>query len=302
MKRLKYGSLFSGCGGMDLGLEKAGIETSWQVENNQFALKVLTRHWPEVPKHTDVLTFCVQDGHVRIIQSLAHERVCKAKEAACGKRLEESLEYSDLNGLSGKMFPDFSLSTMAKTSGKSYPTSIRSGIVWRGMCWTQKTLEWHNDEKGSSLLEVLETSVPEKFYLSRKAVTGILRRTMKYGRSGYVFLQEMENGKTQALKILSLPSLLRLIIDERQLANLEMKGTLSSQNQSSLAKTKCVESSPMEVTSFYIPWELVNEKLLTVYGKKIVLRRLTTTEKERLQGFPMNFTHPEGSSLVMQSQ
>jgi len=51
---MKVGSLFSGIGGFDLGLEWAGMSVSWQVENEEFCLKILNKHWPEVPKYGDV--------------------------------------------------------------------------------------------------------------------------------------------------------------------------------------------------------------------------------------------------------
>ena len=51
---MKVGSLFSGIGGFDLGLEWAGMEVVWQVENDPFCLKVLHKHWPEVPKYGDI--------------------------------------------------------------------------------------------------------------------------------------------------------------------------------------------------------------------------------------------------------
>lgn len=51
---MKYGSLFSGIGGMDLGLDRSGMQCAWQVEIDDYATKVLEKHWPHVPKYRDV--------------------------------------------------------------------------------------------------------------------------------------------------------------------------------------------------------------------------------------------------------
>lgn len=50
------GSLFSGIGGLDIGLERAGWNVRWQIENNDFCNKVLEVHWPDVKRYGDITT------------------------------------------------------------------------------------------------------------------------------------------------------------------------------------------------------------------------------------------------------
>lgn len=51
---MTFGSLFSGIGGMDLGLERAGMECRWQVEWSIFNQRILAKHWPAVPRYGDI--------------------------------------------------------------------------------------------------------------------------------------------------------------------------------------------------------------------------------------------------------
>lgn len=51
---LTFISLFAGIGGMDLGLERAGMRCVAQVEIDDYATHVLARHWPTVPRWRDV--------------------------------------------------------------------------------------------------------------------------------------------------------------------------------------------------------------------------------------------------------
>lgn len=68
---MKFGSLFTGVGGIDLGLEKAGMECAWQVEKNEQCLEVYVRQrghpassrvdwaedkWMNAPKELDTIT------------------------------------------------------------------------------------------------------------------------------------------------------------------------------------------------------------------------------------------------------
>lgn len=59
---MRFGSLFCGIGGFDLGLERAGMQCAWQVEIDPYAQKVLAKHWPEVRRHADVCTFPPEEG------------------------------------------------------------------------------------------------------------------------------------------------------------------------------------------------------------------------------------------------
>ena len=53
---MKVLSLFSGVGGFDMGLERAGMETVFQCEWDKHANTILNKHWPHVPKWEDVST------------------------------------------------------------------------------------------------------------------------------------------------------------------------------------------------------------------------------------------------------
>jgi len=52
---MRIGSLFSGIGGLEMGLESCGLgPVIWQAERDPYCLRVLAKHWPNVRRYNDV--------------------------------------------------------------------------------------------------------------------------------------------------------------------------------------------------------------------------------------------------------
>jgi DNA (cytosine-5)-methyltransferase 1 len=52
---MRIGELFAGIGGLGLGLEWSGLgPVVWQVEQDEYARRVLAKHWPEARRYDDV--------------------------------------------------------------------------------------------------------------------------------------------------------------------------------------------------------------------------------------------------------
>ena len=84
---LTVGSLFSGIGGIDLGLERAGMTVKWQSEIDPFACKVLKKHWPNIPNLGNIKT--VDWSTVEPVDLIAGGYPCQPFSTA-GKRQGEN--------------------------------------------------------------------------------------------------------------------------------------------------------------------------------------------------------------------
>lgn len=301
MDNTEFISLCTGCGGIDLGLEKAGFRCVGQVEVMKFALKILKRHWPKIPKHTNILTLLRSASLVKIYHTQTQKaKVLKAKRVLSSSNVCGLFSCLFRNGYLLRMFPDYFQLTGGKTLELSCKQWPKAGMGIAGTFWTLNTSESPKDAKDCSLLDALEDSVPQKYWLSHKAIAGIIRRTEKYGRAGYVLQLEQEIDKIRHLKRISLQQFKHLITRKSNMGNSVMKAT--SLHQQSREQATVPQASCSETPLSLIPSTQAKEGQLGEYGKTIILRKLTPNEKERLQGFPEDWTLPEGSSLVTQFQ
>jgi hypothetical protein len=115
------------------------------------------------------------------------EPALPGKEVDCSMTQHESQTlFSEMgDGSSLRTFPDYFPATEDATSpsySRRWPTS--GFTTSPGECWTADTSECPNGGgEYSSLPDVLEATVPSRFYLSQKAAAGILRRAERRGKN-----------------------------------------------------------------------------------------------------------------------
>jgi len=212
-------SLFSGVGGMDLGLERAGHTIVAMCEIDPHARSILKHHWPDVPIHEDVTTLNAKDFRGRI-DLVAGGSPCQDLSVA-GQRQGLDGQRSGLfwhqcriadttaarwvlwenvpGALSSNNGHDFAavLWGLTGTLPRVPDGGWRTGGWWSdpngglfGGCLTLNTLEWPNDAVVCSLSQVLESHVDPKYCLSPRACSGVLRRAERRGRQLPPLLQQ----------------------------------------------------------------------------------------------------------------
>jgi site-specific DNA-cytosine methylase len=266
---MKHLDLFSGIGGFALAAKWCWGEEYENVGHSEIdenGCEVYHKHIEDSECLGDIqkISFSRQDSHAKMLPLLESEKDFPEKELDCSESWQELLKKLNQSGLCSKMFPDFFLSTEGEIWRSSLPSFPKSGIAWHGECLMLNTSEWLKEGDVYGLSEVLEIHAPQKYYLSKKAVQGMIWRSKKWARSGYVFLQEMVNETTQRMSHLSLSRLEQLTSQEQLEQEVEIL-------------------SPK-------PSELLKEETLPLYGKTLILRKLMPVEKERLMGYKDGYT------------
>lgn len=95
----RVASFFSGIGGLDLGLERAGFSVNFHCEVNPFCREILRQHWPNIPINEDIRT--IDDTEIPSVDVWAAGFPCQDLSLArMGPR-------SGLRGSKSGLFHDF---------------------------------------------------------------------------------------------------------------------------------------------------------------------------------------------------
>ena len=250
--KLTVGSLFSGIGGFDLGLERAGWSVRWQVENEPFCNKVLEKHWPNVKRYGDITA--VDPGQLERVNLICGGFPCQdvsvagKREGLAGSR--SSLYWEAIRIIDAvrprwvliENVPGLFSTQSGETFSKSSVAWMNSGTAWRGGCLTLRLSEYPSAVAVCSLSDILEAHAHPRFFLSPKAAQGILRRAAQRDRA---LPQDLGDALTA---LAGMGTTQRLPSDKTQ-AGQDRDGTPTMSVTPYSPKETAVTTTPLKLTS-----------------------------------------------------
>ena len=153
MRQLTHGSLFAGIGGFDLGFERAGIKTVWQVEIDPFCRKVLEKHWPEATRYENIQKFnelisLPADFRAKTLATREKAPDWKESVLACGGKNYEPFAWFDQESRLWRTWQLCLVEGWARFLG----TWPRAGMTRNGIAYQLASLVPRTNESGYSLL------------------------------------------------------------------------------------------------------------------------------------------------------
>jgi hypothetical protein len=193
LKPFRYGSVCSGIEAATVAWHPLGWRPAFFSEIEKFPRAVLQHHYPDVPLHGDFtsikgdeygpLTFSWGEPHANPSVSPDSEKDCPTNGETSRWSILDWLRALAPGGSFGKTSP---ASCPLEKDGILVPSSgrwLNSGMGSPTECLTLNISEWPSDAVVCSLSDILETGdLPQRFFLSAKACTGILRRVERRGR------------------------------------------------------------------------------------------------------------------------
>lgn len=188
---MQFIDFFAGIGGMRLGLERAGHKCVGWCEFDKFARRSYAAihntdgEWTASDiraighvQFPPVRTFGHSAFRARTYRQRGSNAVLQVSEADFFTRLSDYLQGRarkiDPNGLSLKMLKIFCLLGEVLTLPECCVRWEKLGSNANGSCSTARISEFRRTGKECSLSDILEESVPEKYFLSNQQTAKIL--------------------------------------------------------------------------------------------------------------------------------
>lgn len=223
---LTLGSLFDGIAGFPLAAAGLGIKTIWTSEIEPNCVEIAERHFPEAKQLGDITK--LNGADIDPVDIISFGSPCQNLSTAGNQRgldgeksqlfFEAVRIVYEMRGATNGKYPKYIIwenvaGAFSSNKGQDFrrvleeitktyipmPNSrrwaaagmVRSrGEVRLGEHWTLNIGEYPSEENASILFTVLEMTVPDKYYLSAKACSGILRRAEQRGRTLPAVLEE----------------------------------------------------------------------------------------------------------------
>ena len=139
---MRFGSPFTGIGGFDLGMERAGMTCKWQVEIDTTCQGVLARHWPQAQRYSDICE--VRGDELESVDLICGGFPCQDVSVA-GKRQglagERSGLWYEFHRLLAEARPQWAVienvpGLLSSNGGRDFAVILRGLVeLGYGACW-----------------------------------------------------------------------------------------------------------------------------------------------------------------------
>lgn len=131
---MTIGSLFSGIGGLDLGLEQAGLgPVIWQIEADPYRREILRRHWSRIPIHHDVRRVGAANlARPAIVCGGFPCQDVSSAGARAGLGGDRSGLWREFERVVGELLPEWVVVENVASGAKLWVDEVRGDLEWLG--------------------------------------------------------------------------------------------------------------------------------------------------------------------------
>lgn len=166
---------------------------SKSTKNISQSIKTMATQQELFPKNSPTSISSVVASLAKHLVSLVKEGDLRTLEALFSLKSQGFYPLKDLNYCSWKTSKDFSATIEGEPLELSLQPFLSWGIYANGRYLTARISECPKTGKGCSLSDILEDKVEEKYFLSQKAVKGILNHSQKHKDKGNGFGAKLHN-------------------------------------------------------------------------------------------------------------